>query len=665
VTLLLLAACAALILAAVAGLGPDRPGRPLGAALTVAGAAAFAALALRALSGARLAIRLTLGPGPLPLRLGLGPLAALFVLLISAVGALVTVYGAAYVADLAPAKRRSVLLFFPLFLLSMELVPLAQDLAAFLMAWEAMSLTSYALVLTDAERPDVLRAGYVYLLMTHLGALCLLAAFLLLSVASGSTDFAVWAQAAPAMGVGLRGAVFLLALGGFGSKAALVPLHVWLPRAHPVAPSHVSGLMSGVMLKVAVYGLILIGCTVLGPGPLWWGLTLLALGVASCLLGVLYALMEHDLKRLLAYHSVENIGIIAMGLGVALIAWHAHLAAVAAVALTAALYHTVNHALFKTALFLDAGSIAHVGAGRNLDGLGGLRRAMPWTALSFAVAAASISGLPPFNGFVSEWLTYQSLVRLAAQAGPALALAGLLGVLALALTGGLAAACFVKATGAALLGRPRSPGAAAACAAPAAMDVPALVLAGLCIAFGLLPALIGAPLARLAAGIVGAPAAPAGRALLLALPWGGPGLATAGCAAAGVAVAVAALAAVALGRRRRPAPRAVQRWACGVALVPQSQYSATALADPFRQVFGLLYRPVRALQSESGVHPLFPQRLTYEGRITHVVDRYLYGPALAGLVGLAGRVRRLQSGSLRLYLGLMLLTLLLLLASVR
>ncbi len=665
-TWLLLSGLGAYGLAAL--LGAFRPDGRLGTLPALAGGAAFGALAVLALLGARLDVRLPLGPAPFALRLGIPPLSALFVLLISVVAALASVYGGAYVAHFPAAKRRAVLTLTPLFVLSMTLVPLAADLAAFLIAWEAMSLTSYALVLTDGERPEVVRAGYVYLVMTHAGAVCLLAAFLLLTNATGSMDFAVWAGAAPTLALGLRSAIFVLILLGFGSKAALVPLHVWLPRAHPVAPSHVSGLMSGVMLKVAVYGLILVGFTVLGPGPLWWGLLVLGLGLLSSVLGVLYALMEHDLKRLLAYHSVENVGIIAMGLGVALIGQHAHLALLSLVALVAALYHTVNHALFKTALFLDAGSVQYAGVGRNLDRMGGLLARMPWSAISMLVAAASISGLPPFNGFVSEWLTYQSLVHLAAEGGPLLALCAFAGVLALALTGGLAAACFVKVSGVGLLGRPRTEHAARSREVPPAMYVPALILAGLCLGLGLLPGVVAAPFAAVAAAVLHTGTALPGTgttAVLVALPWGGARIGPGAFAAIALAVAVLVTVALAAGRRSRPAPEVRAPWACGGEIGLPSQYSATAYAKPFRQVFGLIYRPVRSVQVESAVHPFFRTRVEYEGGITPIFDRYAYAPLRAGVLALARRGRRLQSGSLRLYLGYILVTLVLLLTFVR
>ncbi len=647
--------------------GALRPGGRWGVWAVATGGLGFAAVAVGALAGARVQVWLRLGPPGFDLRFGITPLAAVFVLLISGLGILASVYGRAYVAHLSPEKQRGVQGFVPLFLLSMTLVAFAGNVVAFLVAWEAMSLTSYALVVTDRERPEVVRAGYVYLLMTHIGAVCLTAAMLLLTNATGSMAFAEWAKAAPTLAVGLRSAVFLLMLLGFGSKAALVPLHVWLPRAHPVAPSHVSALMSGVMLKVAVYGMVLFLFQVLGPGPLWWGLTVLGLGLVSALLGVLYALMERDLKRLLAYSSVENIGVVTIGLGVALIAQQARLPVVAAVALVAALYHAVNHAIAKTALFLDAGALQFAGAGRNLDAMGGLLTRLPWTGGSLLAASAAIAALPPFNGFVSEWLTYQALVRLAGRAGVGLALAGLIGVLVLALTAGLVAACFLKVGGVALLGRPRSGGAAQAEEVPAAMHVPVVILAGLALALGLLPGLVVGPLAAVAAAALhlDGGGTPWTHVLSLALPWGGVHLAALAPAAFALVSALAILAAVAVGRRARPAPQVRDPWACGGQIGPEGQYSATAYAKPFRQVFGAVYRPVRSVRVRTAVHPFFLTQVEYEGGITHVFDRYGYGPLLAAFVSLARWGRGLQSGSLRLYLGYLLITLVLLLVFVR
>lgn len=663
---LLLVAFGALATSALAG--AVRPQRRGGTVLAIVGATALTAGGLALLAGGRLSVQSQIGPAPFALTLERQPLSGLMLLLIGVMGILAFSYADGYLRPLPVANRAWVLAFTPLFVASMAGVVLAGDVATFLIAWEAMSLTSFALVVTDGRRRDVLRSGYIYLVMTHAGAVCLAAGFLLLANATGSMDFATWAHAAPALPVALRSTIFLLVLLGFGSKAALVPLHVWLPRAHPVAPSHVSGLMSGVMLKVAIYGLVLVTLTLLGPGPLWWGLVVLGLGVASAVLGVLYALMEHDLKRLLAYHSVENIGIITIGLGVALIGESRHLPILALVALVAALYHTINHSLFKTALFFGAGSIQHSGAGRNLDRMGGLLPRLPWTAASILVCAAAISGLPPLNGFISEWLTYQSLVGLATRGGPLLALCGFLGILGLALTGGLAAACFVKVSGVGLLGRPRSPHAGQAREVAASMFVPTAILAVLCLAFGLLPGVVVDQLVRVAAPTLHLPHALARSSLPATaadLPWAGLRLSPLLFAIAGSAAALVVTAALAWDRSGRPQPRTDLPWACGGQLGVASQYSATVYAKPFRQVFALLYRPVRSVQVETAVHPFFRTQIAYEGNTTAIFDRYLYAPAVDILLLLARQARRLQSGSLRLYLGYILVTLVLLLAFVR
>jgi len=639
----------------------------LSAAASLLGSAALGALGAAGMAGARLRAALPLGLPPFALAWRLDALSGFFLLLLAVVGAAVAVYGYGYLAHAEPWKARSVSTFLPLFLAAMALVLLAEDAVAFLLAWESMSLASYALVMTDGERDEVVRSGFVYLVMTHIGGLCLLAAFLLLAGATGSLDFAVWAAAAPHVAPALRSAVFLLLLLGFGGKAALVPLHVWLPRAHPVAPSHVSGLMSGVMLKIAVYGLVLFSFRLLGPGPFWWGAAVLAAGVCSAVLGVLYAVVERDFKRLLAYSSVENIGIVAIGLGAALLGRSQGLVAVATVALVAALFHAAGHALYKTALFLTAGSLQHAGAGRDLDCMGGLLRRLPWTGAALLAAAPAIAGLPPFSGFVGEWLAYQSLLRLAHLGTTGTALLAFAGILGLALAGGLAAGTFIKAAGVGLLGRPRSAGAAQASEVGASMRLPPLLLVGAGLALGLAPGVLASPLASLAAGVLGgeAPGLGVRSAVLLALPWPGVRLAPALWPALAAAGALAAVAALALGRAARPAPAVRAPWGCGGTLAVQSQYSATVYAKPFRQVFGSVYRPVRALEVQSAVHPFFRTRVLYQGEITLVFERFLYAPAVSGLMALAAIARRLQSGSLRLYLGYMLAALVLLLAFAR
>ena len=423
---------------------------------------------------------------PLPLgsaNMEIDPLSAVFAAAIALVTMLAAVYGSEYLQTHAGRKNLGVSwFFFNLLTASMLLVVVARNGVLFLMSWELMSLASFFLVTLEDEKESVRRAGWIYLVAMHLGTAFLLALFLLLGKNAGSLDFERLSAAAAPSGV-----LFLLAVIGFGTKAGFIPMHVWLPEAHPAAPSHVSAVMSGVMIKTGIYGLLRM-LTLLGPPPAWWGWTLVAIGVVSGVLGVLYALSQHDLKRLLAYHSVENIGIIALGLGVGVLGISYGNPAMAALGFTGGLLHVVNHAVFKSLLFLGAGSVLHATGTGELDRLGGLLKRMPVTGATFLIGAAAISGLPPLNGFVSEFLIYLGAVAgLGGQAGaaPAWPLMSVLVVGGLALIGGLAAACFTKAFGIVFLGEPRSDEAAHAHEAGAAMRWPMVVLAGLCVLIGL------------------------------------------------------------------------------------------------------------------------------------------------------------------------------------
>ena len=385
-----------------------------------------------------------------------------------------------------PAPER-ILPFYPAFLAGMTLVVLADDAFTFLISWEFMSLTSWALVMAHHRVPDNVRAGYVYLVMASFGTLTLLLAFGLLAGPDGLYAFAQMRAAHPSAMIGAL--AMILALIGAGSKAGIVPLHAWLPLAHPAAPSHVSALMSGVMTKVAVYGFVRIAFELAGP-PAWWlSIVVLALAGITTFMGVLYALMQHDLKRLLAYHTVENIGIIFIGIGLAL-AFKAHgMLFAAALALTAALLHVFNHSLFKSLLFLGSGAVLVATGERDMEHLGGLIHRMPQTAFVFLVGCAAISALPPFNGFVSEWLTFQAILL-----SPQLPSWGLrllvpaVGAL-LALSAALAAACFVKAYGVTFLGRPRTRAAATAAETDNFSLAAMFILAALCLVVGILPGL--------------------------------------------------------------------------------------------------------------------------------------------------------------------------------
>jgi hydrogenase-4 component B len=575
-------------------------------------------------------------------------LAGLFLVALGTVGIAASVFGIGYEAhgphSRQPDRTRAA---YPVFLASLALVFGADDAFAFLLAWELMALSSAVLVVGARPSQDVARTGYLYLTLTHLATAAIVIGFAVLAATAGTTDFAAFGAAAATLPPGARSIVFVLLLVGFGTKAGAIPLHVWLPRAHPVAPSHVSALMSGVMIKAGIYGLVRFGLEILGPGPEWWGLLVLAIGLASAVLGVLYALMEHDLKRLLAFHSIENIGIILIGVGVAMLASGAGASVLAGLALTAALFHTLNHALFKSVLFLAAGSVQAAARTRDLNVLGGLARAMPLTAITFGIGAAAISGLPPLNGFASEWLTYQGLIgaggtetlSLLARAATLVAVAGL------GLTTALAIACFVKATGMTFLALPRGRGAADAVETSRSMGMAMAFTALLCVVIGVAAGPVVGVIGGVAAGPLHLGAvAPAG----LEVPVIGLG---AVYAAMPVALLIAAIATITwwLGRRRR-AVRRVPTWTGGVVPEAAFEYTATSYAKLIRLYFGPILRPAREISVELHPGTPFPRTVRYHGRVSHLIDERLYGPLHHAAVAAAQLIRRLQSGSLQLYL---------------
>jgi hydrogenase-4 component B len=602
-------------------------------------------------------------PWPLPLggiELAMDPLSGFFLALVGLAAIPVSLYAVGY----ARGERRG-LLAYGAFVASMALVPLAANALTFLLAWELMSLASYALVLQASGDPRALRAGWVYAVMTHAGLACLLAGMLLLDAWTGSLAFADWRAAAPALSPSARNLAFALLAVGFGVKAGVIPLHVWLPLAHPAAPSHVSALMSGVMIKLGVYGLFRAGLDWLGPGPAWWGVVLLLAGAASAVVGVLYALVERDLKRLLAFSSIENAGIILMGLGAGMLFHGAGVPALAVLGLTAALYHTANHAAFKSLLFLAAGAVVHATGTRDLEAMGGLIKRMPWTAACFFAGSAAIAALPPLNGFASEWLTFQALLQNLAIPRPAVNLAFALAIAALALTAGLAVACFVRAFGIAFLALPRSVEAENAREAGPAMRLGMVLLAAACAALGLgatavVPALVG-----VAQGLAGAAEPVAvGRWFTLSVSGDFARLSLPAVAAA-LAVALGALAAV-LALRAAP-PRRYETWGCGrLVQTSRMEYTATAFSNPFTRVFDFFYRPAKQLEIDA--HPesrLFINRIVYENPTRSIFDDWLYQP-MVDLVQRGARAARLiQSGRANLYLAYILGALLVLLVLAR
>ncbi|NUO78439.1 hydrogenase 4 subunit B [candidate division KSB1 bacterium] len=597
-------------------------------------------------------------PALLPLAGGfalrLDALGAFFLILIGAGAIPAAIYGAGYSAiyEDGRASLRLLGVMFNLFVLAMSLVTMANNILTFLLMWEAMSLTSYFLVITEGREASAVRAGLWYAAMTHAGLLMLLAAFLLLAN-GGSGAFGDLRASAAALSPAIRNLIFVLAFLGFGSKAGLVPLHIWLPRAHPAAPSHVSALMSGVMIKIGVYGLLRVALDLLGGGPTWWGVILLLAGAVSAVVGILYALMENDLKRLLAYSSVENIGIIFIGVGAGFVFGARGLAAASALAFIAALYHALNHAAFKGLLFMGAGAVLHATHTRDMNRMGGLIKPLPWTALFFLVGSVAIAGLPPLNGFVSEWLLFQSLLPGVNLPQPVVAALMMIAVGMLALTSGLAAAGFVKAFGITFLAIPRSTEAAHAHEGPVAMRLSMALSTLLCLGLGVLPFLVMPVLGRVIAGLDGLPAEAPTLALGLALQTPNDFAQISPTLAALALLVVLGLTAFVLGMSRfNRRVRVSASWGCGrIGQTPRMEYTATAFAEPLRRVFAELYRPTKELTID--FHPeskYFVQAIDYKTEIRSWFEEFIYHPLVNVISWVSKQVRRVQSGSLHGYL---------------
>ncbi|OGV68062.1 MAG: hypothetical protein A3K19_27040 [Lentisphaerae bacterium RIFOXYB12_FULL_65_16] len=595
-------------------------------------------------------------------------LSAFFLLVIALGTAAAALYGPSYLGEhaRAPVVQTAAL---NIFVGCMVLVCCAGDALTFLLAWEGMTLASYVLVVSDTRNEENARAGLFYLVMAHAGTAALLVVFLTLTERAQAFDFPALRLAAHDLDGSTRTVLFMLALAGFGAKAGIVPLHVWLPLAHPAAPSHVSALMSGVMLKVALYGILRFGFDLLapaaGPLPVSWGWTVLLFGTVSALVGVLLALQQHDLKRLLAFHSVENIGIILIGAGLAMVLANGPgTATLATLALAAALLHTLNHAAFKGLLFLCAGSVISRTHQRNMEDLGGLARRMPWTAWLFLLGAVAISALPPLNGFVSEWMTFQALVLGGARLGGASGLLAGVAASILALTGGLAAACFAKAFGVTFLGRPRSTHAEHATESPAPMIAGMLLLATACIVLGLVPGyamrLLDRPTAELLGG-VGASAVVIARGPLILSSSGAPlGLAATSISMPWVAVLFALVAAGVWALRSWPrsAPwRLAPTWTCGMTPTSRFDYTATAFAKPLRLIFAALYRPSSEVVKETGASPYVIRRLAYRGGVVDLVETMFYVRLKCGISASAEAIRTYSTGRIHGYVGYLLVTL--------
>ena len=577
-------------------------------------------------------------------QLHLDPLGGFFMALIGAVAVPVGVYAIGYSHHLSRAAATML----PVFVAAMLLVPAAASVTTFLFAWELMAVASLVLVAAEHARPEARSAALVYAAMTQLGFVAILVGLMVLSAAGGSDRFADLTYLAD----GARTAVFLLTFAGFGSKAGLVPLHAWLPRAHPEAPSPVSALMSAAMVNLGVYGIVRIDLQLLGVGPRWWGLLMMGVGAVSALYGVLQATVATDLKRLLAYSTTENMGLITLALGAATLFADAGAAGPATIAMAAAALHLIAHAAFKSLGFMAAGSVLAATGLRDLDRLGGLARPMPATTALFAVAALGAAGLPLGAGFVSEWLLLQSLIH-ASGHDAVMSLTGPLAVGAVALAMGLGVAAMVKAFGIGFLARPRTQPASAATESPRSMVAGMTIAALGCVLVAVVPALVAPALQRVLDTV------PAARGVgftdfgtVIRLP-GVPSSIAPGLIAA--ALVVAMLAVVVAGQwraRARPAAVTSPLWACGAEeLTPRMQYTATSFAEPLQRVFDDVLRPDTDVEvTPTAESRYMADRVTYRNRIGDAIEERLYTPVVRAVAAAANAVRRAHTGSVHLYL---------------
>ncbi|TCK02033.1 UNVERIFIED_ORG: hydrogenase-4 component B [Anoxybacillus amylolyticus] len=598
------------------------------------------------------------------LRFRVDMLSAFFLLIISALTVAVSIYSIGYVTEYYGKKPVGWLgSGLNIFLLSIVAVVTVDNSFSFLIAWELMSLISFFLVMFEHEKTEIRKAGYIYIVMTHFGTVFIILSFLTFFFFTNRFDFQSFAQAASDLPASVKDIIFLMSLIGFGTKAGMIPLHVWLPRAHPAAPSHVSALMSAVMIKTAVYGLLRVSYDFLGDGPSWWGAVVLGIGVISAALGILFGVAENDMKRFLAFSSAENMGIIFMGLGASLVFRSDHEPLLGALALTALLYHALNHAIFKGLLFMGAGSVLYSTHTKNINELGGLIRRMPWTATLFLIGGMSLASLPPLNGFMSEWATFQSLLHLLFSLDhPVWKMAGGLAAAVLGLTGAFVAGSVVKHFGTAFLALPRTSHAVKAKEVPIAMRLGMMILAFGTFTFGIWPGLVLRMTNCIVEGYFHESLT--GRAMLY-VPFQHS---SESISLGGVLVMLLFLSTLILIWLRASVGKSNNRfdetWNCGTPLLPSMEYTGTSYSHPVLMIFKRLYGIERSVNVQ-GEYAYYPKRIRHRLKTESMIESKLYRPLIHGTVLLSQRLRAIQSGNLQSYLAYMIITLIVLLLWIR
>lgn len=614
-----------------------------------------------------------IGLPDLPFHLRLDPLSGFFLTLIGTLSFFVSIYSIGYVKGFAKRRRvTSLLVFYCIFLAGMCAVLLANDALSFLVSWEIMAASSYFLVLFEHEHASNKRAALMYLVIAHVGAIAILLSFgVLAGMASGFGNFEGYTFDAirqADLHAGWATTAFLLALFGFGAKAGIVPLHVWLPEAHPVAPSNVSALMSGAMLKTAVYGLLRVTFDLIGTFPWWWGSVVFVLGICSAIMGILFALMEKDLKRLLAFSSVENIGIVFTCLGLSMIYHSFGIPMLAALALVAGLYLCMNHAMYKGLLFMGAGAVLHATEERDMEQMGSLIHHMPWTSAFFLVGCLSIAGLPPFNGFVSEWLTFQAFLLSPSLPSPIIKLILPMGAAIFALTVALSSACFVKVYGVTFLGHWRSRKKPLVHEVGGPMRIAMMLAAIACLVLGVLPPVFIAWMDTLPVQMTGASlsSSVSEHGWMWLVSVGGGRASYSGLVTLIVLPTIILLAYLLLHVKPGTLHRA-PIWDCGFEKInSRMQYNSTSFAMPIRVIFGFLFRiKERVTLTRHAGHKAFPVSINYSLKVRDLIWGWMYRPIIDVSFWLAKQAGRLQQGNINTYLIYSFVTIIVLLVFMR